>query len=194
MSSLALILLATVPAVAQPAPDAPSEPVAEPAPVDEPVQDAPDVVEGDVAREDTAAVDDEGDALDEAAEPEAPPATTAGAAVEAAEVRSPPAPAQFLAGNDVEIDEALGDVIAMGNSVRVTSRVGDNAVLMGRQVTLKAPTDGDVLAMGQIIKVDSAIGGDLYALGAEVQLTEDGSVGGTILGTAQRIVVERSDR
>lgn len=196
MSSLALILVSLVTASAQPGPDPSPEPVADdgvaepagavPAPPDaepsdgEPAEVPGDDPVGDGVGEDTGMAD--ADQVDGAA--------VTGAALAAVEAHTPPAPAQFLAGNDVTIDDAGGDVIAMGNRVRVVSPVGDNAVLMGRQVTIRADTKGDVLAMGQIIKVDAEISGDLYALGAEVQLTEDGSVGGTILGTAQRIVVE----
>ncbi len=68
--------------------------------------------------------------------------------------------------------------------------MADNAVLMGRMVTVRAPIGGDLVAMGQIVRIDAPVAGDLYALGAEVEITEDGSVGGTVLGTGQRIVVE----
>lgn len=185
---LSAILWCSGSATAQPAPAA--EPTTEPTPAEAPVDDvAPAADPGEV---------DEEPAAEPAEDTGAPPAgdqavedpDTTGAAIGAAPARPAPAPAQFLAGNDVDIDSAKGDVLAMANSVRVVNEIGDNAVLMGRQVTVRAPTAGDVLAMGQIIKIDAPIGGDLYALGAELQITEDGSVGGTILGTAQRIVVE----
>lgn len=78
----------------------------------------------------------------------------------------------------------------MGNAVKVEGEVGDNSVLLGRTVTVRSPVHGDVVAMGQIIKIDAPIDGDLYAIGAEVQFTEDASVGGNVLATAQRIAIQ----
>ena len=172
MQFLALIFSTFLSASAapQPAPEAPDTPEAE-APLDE--------VEPDVLTE-----EDEEDGT---------PITGAAAVtppVEAPAPRTPPAPPQLFFNNAVDIQGTAGDIMAMGNSVRINGEVGDNAVLMGRTVTIRYPVGGDVMAMGQIIKVDAPITGDLYAMGAEIQVTEDGGVGGTIVGTAQRIVVD----
>ncbi|MBX2802781.1 MAG: polymer-forming cytoskeletal protein [Myxococcales bacterium] len=100
-----------------------------------------------------------------------------------------PALATFEASNRVEIEEAPGDVFATGDDLRVTGNVGDNAFLLGRQVTISEPVDGDVVAMGMNVRVDAPVGGDLYAMGQEVVVTGDGSIGGTVIAASQNLTL-----
>lgn len=110
----------------------------------------------------------------------------------------------YAAGENVVIaQEALDDLFAAGNRLRIEANLGGTAHLLGRQITLIGTADsvyaagmevqivgavaGDATVTGYRLGI-AAVGGDLRASGASITLS--GSVGGSALLAGDEVRVD----
>ncbi|MEN0063408.1 MAG: hypothetical protein AAGA48_14750 [Myxococcota bacterium] len=108
-----------------------------------------------------------------------------------AEPEPPPLPQTgsptFLAGDQIEVPKAEGDVFATARIVNITGPLPDNGFLLGQTVEVSEEVQGDVLVMGQSVRIKAPVRGDVYAVGEEIRV--DAPIYGTLYTAGNRVMI-----
>ena len=92
------------------------------------------------------------------------------------------------AGNLVVVDGKIAnDLVAAGNEVTIlgNGRIGRDAILAATTATISGQIARDLQAGGSNVKIDSSIGGSVVATVERLQITDRGSVGGSLKYTSK---------
>jgi cytoskeletal protein CcmA (bactofilin family) len=98
-------------------------------------------------------------------------------------------PTRFQSDQEAIFDLPTRDAFGMGQLVRVSTPIDDNAFLMGQNVEVNAPIGGDLFALGQTLTINAPIAGDVYAAGQNVVVTDQGSIAGDLLGGGEHLEI-----
>lgn len=97
----------------------------------------------------------------------------------AADRMSPPADNYYAAGNRVEITTPMGaDVIVAGRQIDIARPVAGDILAAGWRVVLSDRADDDVRIAAAEVNVDAPVAGDLTIAGGDVTIGSRASVGG----------------
>ena len=79
------------------------------------------------------------------------------------------------------------DLVAAGNDLTIlgNGRVGRDAIVAGANTTVSGPIARDLQVGGSNVKIDSAVGGNVTATIERLQITDRGSVGGSLKYTSK---------
>ncbi|TMC46141.1 MAG: hypothetical protein E6J23_03535 [Chloroflexi bacterium] len=93
-----------------------------------------------------------------------------------------------VAASRVVLDgKVTNDFVAAGNELTIlgNGKVGRDAILAGADATISGPIGRDLQVGGGNAKIDSAVGGNVKATIERLQITDRGSVGGSLKYTSK---------
>jgi len=86
--------------------------------------------------------------------------------------------------------EGVRDLIAFGGVVDTRNSVGKDVIAVGGTVRISAPVLGDVRALGRTVIIDAPVSGNVAAWGSEISITENGSVGGSVVAGGEHVSIK----